>query len=191
MWGSFGQVAKIREETLGYWASALRAVPEATLVIKDRNTVFEAARRRILESLECHGVASNRVSFFPWTKTWQEHMLCHNQIDVALDTTPWSSSTTAFNALSMGVPLVAIRGQTMAARMSASIVAGLSKPEWICDTEEEFAATLIELSSKVPALRAGKQSLQAEVLASQLFDGKHLTQHLESAFKQMIAHHQS
>lgn len=191
VWGSFGQVAKIREETLGYWASALRGVPEATLVIKDRNTVFEAARRRILESLECHGVASNRVSFLPWTKTWQEHMLCHNQIDVALDTTPWSSSTTAFNALSMGVPLVAIRGQTMAARMSASIVAGLSKPEWICDTEEEFAATLIELSSKVPALRAGKQSLQAEVLASQLFDGKHLTQHLESAFRQMIAHHQS
>lgn len=191
VWGSFGQVAKIREETLGYWASALRAVPEATLVIKDRNTVFEAARRRILESLECHGVASNRVSFLPWTKTWHEHMLCHNQIDVALDTTPWSSSTTAFNALSMGVPLVAIRGQTMAARMSASIVAGLGKPEWICDTEEAFASTLVELSRKVPELRAGKQSLQAEVLASQLFDGKHLTQHLESAFRQMIANHQS
>lgn len=191
VWGSFGQVAKIREETLGYWASALRAVPEATLVIKDRNTVFEAARRRILESLERQGVESSRVTFLPWTKTWHEHMHCHNQIDIALDTTPWSSSTTAFNALSMGVPLVAIRGQTMAARMSASIVSGIGKPEWICDTEEAFAATLVGLSSNLSALRAGKQSLQEEVLSSQLFDGKHLTQHLESAFRQMIASNQS
>ncbi len=190
VWGSFGQVAKIREETLAYWACALRAVPAATLVIKDRNTMFEVARQRILESLERRGVASSRVCFLPWTKTWLEHMLCHNQIDIALDTTPWSSSTTAFNALAMGVPLVAIRGQTMAARMSASIVSGLGKPEWICETEEEFAATLAKLSSTVPALRASKQSLQTEVLASQLFDGKNLTQHLESAFNQMIDNRQ-
>lgn len=191
VWGSFGQVAKIREQTLAFWACALRAVPEATLVIKDRNTVFEVARRRILESLERQGVSSSRVSFLPWTKTWQEHMLCHNQIDIALDTTPWSSSTTAFNALSMGVPLVAIRGQTMAARMSASIVRGLGKPEWICDTEKEFAAILAQLSSRAVALRSGKQTLQAEVMASQLFDGKDLTLHLESAFRQMITRHQS
>ncbi|MCT0210724.1 MULTISPECIES: tetratricopeptide repeat protein [Synechococcales] len=189
VWGSFGQVAKIREETLAHWACALRAVPTATLVIKDRNTVFEVARERILESLERQGVARNRVCFLPWTKTWLEHMLCHNQIDIALDTTPWSSSTTAFNALAMGVPLVAIRGQTMAARMSASIVSGLGKPEWICETEEEFAATLVKLSNTVPALRASKQLLQADVLGSQLFDGKDLTQHLESAFSQMITSH--
>lgn len=190
VWGSFGQVAKIREETLAYWACALRAVPDATLVIKDRCTAFEVARQRILESLERQGVASSRVCFLPWTKTWLEHMLCHNQIDIALDTTPWSSSTTAFNALAMGVPLVAIRGQTMAARMSASIVSGLGKSEWICETEEEFAATLAKLSSTVPALRASKQALQAEVLASQLFDGKDLSQHLEAAFNQMIANRQ-
>ena len=191
VWGSFGQVAKIREETLAFWACALRAVPAATLVIKDRNTVFEAARQRILVALARQGVASSRVRFLPWTKTWQEHMHCHNQIDIALDTTPWSSSTTAFNALAMGVPLVAIRGKTMAARMSASIVSGLGKHEWICDTDAEFAATLAQLSSAVSALRAGKQSLQAEVLASQLFDGKDLSNHLEAAFRQMIAKHQS
>ncbi|MCP9885129.1 tetratricopeptide repeat protein [Synechococcus sp. ATX 2A4] len=189
VWGSFGQVAKIREETLSYWSSALRAVPAATLVIKDRNTVFESVRQRILLSLKRQGVESHRVSFLPWTKTWRDHMLCHNQIDIALDTTPWSSSTTAFNALSMGVPLVAIRGQTMAARMSASIVRGLGKPEWICDTEAEFAVILAQLSSGVAALRSGKQTLQAEVMASQLFDGKDLTLHLETAFRQMIASH--
>lgn len=186
VWGSFGQVAKIREETLHFWGVALQAVPEATLLIKDRNTVFSGVQSRILNLLKRYGVHQSRISFLPWSDTWQEHMLSHNLIDIALDTTPWSSSTTAFNALSMGVPLVAIRGQTMASRMSASIVRGIGKDEWICDTEEEFASILVRLSNMVDILRSNKQTLQAEVLESQLFDGKDLARHIESAFTKMI-----
>jgi predicted O-linked N-acetylglucosamine transferase (SPINDLY family) len=101
---------------------------------------------------------------------------------VALDTTPWSSATTGFDALMMGVPLVAIRGGCTAARMSASIVQGLGRPEWIAETPEQFAAIVAELCADLPALRASKQELRRGVQASPLFDGVDLTRHLEQAF---------
>jgi predicted O-linked N-acetylglucosamine transferase (SPINDLY family) len=116
-----------------------------------------------------------------------EHMADYNGIDLALDATPWSSATTGFDALEMGVPLVAIRGHCTSARMSAAILRGLGRPEWIATTPEQFAAIVAELCADLPALRAGKQVLRQQVQSSPLFDGADLSRCLQQAFTAMLA----
>ncbi len=183
--GSFNQLAKVREETLRYWAAALHALPSSRLVLKDRSVADAETRERIVRTLAGDGVAPERISFLDYVGGWEDHMATYNQLDVALDTTPWSSATTGFDALAMGVPLVAIRGGCTAARMSASILKGLGRPEWIAETPEQFAAIVARLCADLPALRASRPELRRRVLASPLFDGADLSVHLEEAFLAM------
>ena len=185
MFGSFNQLAKVREETLAFWAAALRAVPESRLVVKDRATVDEASCERIRAALGRQGVAPERLLFWHHLGSWQEHMALYNQLDVALDTTPWSSATTGFDAVAMGVPLVAIRGGCTAARMSSAIVRGLGRPEWSAETPAAYGAVVAELCADLPALRAGRQQRQRAALASPLFDPVDLCRSLEQAFEAM------
>jgi len=183
--GSFNQLAKVREETLSYWAAALDAVPCSRLVLKDRSVADTETRERIVRALAGHGVDPERISFLGYVGGWEGHMATYNKLDVALDTTPWSSATTGFDALAMGVPLVAIRGGGTAARMSSSILKGLGRPEWIAETPEQFAAIVAGLCADLPALRASKPELRRRALTSPLFDGLDLTRQLEQAFLAM------
>ena len=160
--GSFNQFSKLREETLAQWAAALRAVPASRLVMKDRSTADPEICERIRRTLMGHGVAPERISFLGYVGGMEEHLALYNSLDVALDATPWSSATTGFDALEMGVPLVAIRGGCTAARMSASLVRGAGHPEWIAESEEQFGAIVQSLCADLPALRQGKGALRRQ-----------------------------
>jgi predicted O-linked N-acetylglucosamine transferase (SPINDLY family) len=185
--GSFNQLTKVRQETLSYWLAALQALPRSRLLIKNRSATDPAVRQRITAFLGRGGVASERISLLDHCGSFQEHMAAYNRLDVALDATPWSSATTGFDALAMGVPLVAIRGGCTSARMSAAILRGLGRPEWIAESPQQFGAIVAGLCADLPALRAGKQALREEVLASSLFDGADLCRALEAALEAMAA----
>jgi len=186
--GAFSQVGKIRAETLSFWGPALKKVPDSLLVIKDRCILDPNVCERIAAVLaKEHDVDPQRLRFLPMLGEWKDHVDCYNILDVALDTTPWSSATTGFEALAMGAPLVAIRGGCTAARMSTSLVQGVGRPEWVARTPDEFAAIVAELCSDLPALRAGKQERQRQAQNSSLFDGKDLAQHLQEALISMAS----
>jgi predicted O-linked N-acetylglucosamine transferase (SPINDLY family) len=183
--GSFNQLAKVRQETLRYWAAALHAMPSSRLLLKDRSVADAQTCERITNTLADLDVDASRISFLGHVGSWEEHMATYNQLDVALDTTPWSSATTGFDALAMGVPLVAIRGGCTAARMSASILKGLGRPEWIAETPVQFGAIVAGLCADLSDLRSTKQELRSRALGSPLFDGVDLCRRLEEAFTAM------
>jgi predicted O-linked N-acetylglucosamine transferase (SPINDLY family) len=186
--GAFSQVGKIGTETLSFWGPALKKVPDSLLVIKDRCTIDPNVCERIADVLaKEHDVDPQRLRFLPMLGEWKDHVDCYNILDVALDTTPWSSATTGFEALAMGAPLVAIKGGCTAARMSTSLVQGVGRPEWVARSPDEFAAIVAELCSDLPALRAGKQERQHQAQNSSLFDGIDLAQHLQAALIAMAS----
>jgi predicted O-linked N-acetylglucosamine transferase (SPINDLY family) len=183
--GSFNQLAKVREATLDHWAAALHALPAARLMIKDVRTDSEVACERIRGGLSERGIAPERVSFLAALVSHSDHLRLYNDLDIALDTTPWSSSSTAFDALAMGVPLVAIRGRCASARMSTSVLMGIGREEWIADDPTSFAATVSALAADLPALRQGKADRQKLMLASRLHDPADLATHVSAAFSEM------
>lgn len=184
--GSFNQLAKVRSETLAYWAAALNAVPSARLIIKDRLTSDPGICARILDELRGHGISEERIDFRGRHASWHDHLATYNEIDLALDTTPWSSATTGFDALAMGVPLVAIRGDAMVSRMSSSLVRGLGRPHWVASSPDTFAAIVKGLADHWQTLREEKPQFQQEVQASSLYNAKDLALHLDQAFEWMI-----
>lgn len=186
VFGSCNQVAKLGPETLAYWAAALHAVPEAQLLVKHRHTADPQVRERITGTLAAAGVDPARVRFEGWAADWAAHMAAYNRIDLALDATPWSSATTAFEALAMGTPLLAIRGATLAGRMSTAVLEGFGEPGWIADTPEALAAIARELTADLPTLRAGRVERRERAVAGPLFDGADLARALGEALEGMV-----
>jgi predicted O-linked N-acetylglucosamine transferase (SPINDLY family) len=73
------------------------------------------------------GIGAERVEFAQRVPSWQAHMALYNRVDLALDAVPLNSGTTAFDALVMGVPLLALRGEWMGGCITASLLTSLGQ----------------------------------------------------------------
>lgn len=185
--GSFNNLAKITDRCADFWSAALRAVPEAQLLLKDVAAAEPSVRQRVLDQLCSRGVAPERIRFQDRVANWHEHMALYNRVDIALDTTPMTSATTGFEALTMGVPLLAIQTDWMGGRMSSSTLSALGRQHWIARNTEGFASNAVKLVSEIQSEPSPlfKQKLRAEFLRSPLNDGTSLCRALEQAFGAM------
>lgn len=168
--GSFSQVSKINSKTLRFWGAAMNAIPDSILVLKDRGYKSTRTRSRIQNALQDQGISPSRINFFESVASFQDHLDCYNAIDIALDTTDWSSSTTAFESFGMGVPMAVIAGNSFSAKMSSSIAVAAGFEHLIGESVEEFAGIVAGLASSFAYVRENKASTQAKVRGSALFD---------------------
>lgn len=185
--GSFNNLIKVGERCLEFWAAAMKSVPYARLLLKDKNCADPSVRTRILQPLTDLGVDPTRVQFIDRLADWHDHMDLYNHVDIAFDTTPMTSATTGFEALCMGVPLLAIQSDWMGGRMSSSALTALGREDWITRDPVTFAARAVELADD--SLRHPnqlKRQLHQQVRASDLWDGTSLCRSLEQAFKKML-----
>jgi protein O-GlcNAc transferase len=184
--GSFNNLTKVRGEALALWGRVMNAIPASRLLLKDRLAKDPAVQQRIRTELGRYGIAGERVEFADQVPDWQSHMMLYDRLDIALDTIPLNSGTTAFDALWMGVPMVALEGDWMGGRMASTILKALGKPEWIARGDDEYVAIVTALAQDVEgrsSLRAKQRALLAD---SSLCDAEGLTRVLEDAFGEMF-----
>ena len=183
--GSFNNLAKVREESLALWARAMHAIPRSKLLLKSNQALAASLQARIRTALEKLGIGSERVEFAGSIDNWRAHMALYDRLDVALDTIPLNSGTTAFDALWMGVPLVAMEGDWMGARMSNAVLRALGRAEWIAKDADHFAAIAAALAEDVAGRKAMRATQRDAMAASPLCDAAGMAKALESAFEQM------
>ncbi|MES2394324.1 MAG: tetratricopeptide repeat protein [Acidobacteriota bacterium] len=187
--GSFNKFAKIREQTIALWSTALHALPNSVLILEDRGTNEHESHHRIRSGFATHNIDPTRISFIPYIPGHERHMSLYNQIDIALDTIPFNSGTTGFDALWMGVPLITVEGQTMGSRIATAALNALGRPEWVAPTPETFANLVCDvattLSPNPPTRNNQREALRHHMQSSPLLDAPTLTRALESAFADM------
>jgi predicted O-linked N-acetylglucosamine transferase (SPINDLY family) len=136
--GSLNRFNKMREEALGLWAKVLHGLPEAKLVLEDGALHEEETHRRILTTLSRHGIAEDRVDFIPFVAGHERHMALYDRLDIALDTIPFNGGTTTFDALWMGVPMVALEGNWVGEMLGSSVLKAFDRPEWVARDQDEY-----------------------------------------------------
>ncbi len=183
--GSFNTSAKMREETLGLWAKVLQALPEAKLLFEDGHVHEEETHQRLLSTLHGFGVEESRVVFIPYARGHGRHMMLYDRLDIALDTIPFNSGTTAFDALWMGVPLVTIAGNWLGGMMGSKVLEALGHPEWVASSEEEYVSIVSSLARDVEKRMQLRKTQRARMAASELCDAGGLARCLEDAFEAM------
>ncbi len=188
VFGCFSQVSKISAQTLDYWAAALVRSPEAILVIKDRGVHCESTCQRLVAGLEARDIDPQRIFLFGHVPSHLDHLDSYNAIDIALDTTPWCGATTAFESLGMGVPLVAILGDTTSGRMSSSVVNAAGMAHLIAHDIQEFAAISGELAHDYKNIRSNKAKLQQKARSGILFDSTGICEDFYGLMNTLISH---
>jgi predicted O-linked N-acetylglucosamine transferase (SPINDLY family) len=184
--GSFNSFVKIRRTSLVLWARVLQALPEARLVLKSSGGESQDTGQRILAVLQRQGIAPDRIELLPRAKSWAEHMALYNDIDIALDSIPFNSATTAFDALWMGTPLLSLLGDRLAGRQAASCLTGLGRSEWIAESEAAYVDKVVALARDPEQRRQIRETQRARMRDSELCDGPGLARALEQAFEAMF-----
>ena len=135
--GSFNRPGKLNAATVGLWSQLLRAVPTARMVLvgaarDDRN-------HRLLEWIGDNGIELDRFDFQP-RRDMDGYLALHHDIDVCLDTVPYSGGTTTYHAFWMGVPTLTIAGPTPASRQGSAIMRQLGLDAFIASDAADFTA---------------------------------------------------
>lgn len=182
--GSFNAPAKLSAATLAAWAAALRALPDARLLLKYRaHHAASAARRRIVDILRSHGVDPSRIEFRSGDDDQHTHLRLYREIDVALDAFPFNGATTTFEALSMGAPVATMLGDAMVGRWSAAMLRPLGL-DWLAARDlEGFVAVCRRLAEDPALLAALRTALPGLIPRSALCDAAGRTRQLERLFR--------
>jgi len=160
-------------------------VPGAMLLIKTGGLQDPGLRKLVLERFDAAGIDNARLELAPPTDSVDAHMRCYDRVDIALDSFPYHGTTTTMDALWMGVPVVTLRGDRHAARVSASILHTLGLDDLVAGSAQDYAAIAQQLARDVDKLESLRRTLRERVRASPLMQGARFTRHLEEAYLQM------
>lgn len=180
--GSFNSSAKLTEAMLMRWAALLNRLPDARLRIGDIPS--DRKRAAVGRVLTAAGVDSGRFEFLPRVSTSQYSDLV-SSVDIALDAFPYGGGTTTFDALWMGVPVVAAVGDLPVSRSAASVLSALAMDEWIAPSIADFVDVAAARAADREDIAYQRRTLRARLEASPLTDHARFARSMEAAFRQM------
>ena len=180
VFGSFNRYGKITEAMLALWQRILAAVPGARLVLENSHSHHEEHLLR--QWMQRVGMDAARVELRQGSIHYLEDYL---DIDIALDTYPYTGGGTTCDALYMGVPVISLYGQRHGTRFGYSLLMNIGVGELAAATPEDYAAKAVALA-RDPALREGlHQRLRGMMQASPVMDGRGYTREVEAAYERM------
>ncbi len=183
--GSFNNLSKVTQTTVELWTRVLDAVPGSRLLIKAANLADPKEQERIQQMFAEGGISLERLLLRARTPSLQEHLAMYSEVDICLDTVPYTGCTTTCDALWMGVPVLTLAGIRKVERMSTSVLQAVGREEWIATSADEFVEKAVRLASDSDKLRQMRQQQRELIEWSPLRDPEGLARALEQAYRSM------
>jgi protein O-GlcNAc transferase len=183
--GCFNRVEKINDDVLALWARVLDGAPRSTLRLKARLFDTAGEREHFLARAARAGIAAQRLELTGYSAL-RDVLAAYADIDIALDTFPFSGCATSCDALWMGVPVVTLCGAAMAARQTASLLTTLRLPELIAHTPDDYvriAQALATDTERRAALRGSLRACMGERLGNVARHARELEAALREAWR--------
>lgn len=184
--GSFNSHAKYSDECIDLWRLVLEAVPNSRLVLKSGyGPGGDELRASVLEHFSRLGVDIGRIDLRNSLPTNTEHLAAYRDIDIALDTFPYHGTTTTCEALWMGVPVIALAGNSHAARVGVSLLNNAGLEELVAEQPQDYIRIAAELARDRERLAQLRATMRERMLASPLLDRCAMGRDLGEAFREM------
>lgn len=179
--------AKISPTTLRVWATLLREVPDARLILKNSGYVHPPRQAEIVRFFEDNGVSASRIEFHQLKNSVRKHIELYHEADIALDTYPYNGTTTTCEALWMGLPVISMIGHSACSRHSASLLRQVGLADWVVESEEAYVAKVKAILTAPEVLNSLRSSLRDRLKLSPLGHSVHFAGRFQAALRRIWA----
>lgn len=183
--GSFNRLAKLAEPVVDLWARLLDVVPHSRLLLKSAAFNHPATRKTFATRFAQRGITADRLDL-RGSSLHSQMLAEYADVDIALDPFPYNGGLTTCEALWMGVPVVALLGDSMISRQSAALLMSADRAEWVARTADEWLAIVSGLVLQTQKLAEIRRTLRPVIASSPLIDGKRFADRFGALLEQML-----
>ncbi len=180
--GCFNNLAKITPRVIETWATILRRLPDARLVLKTHQLSDGPTAERFRSAFAALGIAADRLEM-RGSSGHRAFMGEYGDIDIVLDPFPYSGGLTTCEALWMGVPTIALPGEIFASRHSTSHMSNAGLADWVAGSLDAYVEMAVARAGNLQALAALRAGLRERVRRSPLCDAPRFGKNLGTALR--------
>ena len=183
--GSFNRPSKLSASVIALWSQLLRALPDSRMLLGGMPQ--DGKYSALIESFAREGIALERLSFY--SRCGMENYLAlHQQVDICLDTFPYTGGTTTCHALWMGVPTLTLAGHTVPGRPGACLLGHVGLEAFIAEDTADFVRKGLSWADDLAALSSLRAELRERFSRSTLGQPAVIAEGLERALRIMWQH---
>ncbi len=183
--GSFNRLPKLSPQVLDAWARILLAVPSSRLLLKAAALADDSVCQQFVERLAGRGIDAGRLEL-RGASVHHEMFEEYGHLDIALDPFPFNGGMTTLEALWMGVPVVALEGNSVVSRQSYSALANLGLADELAFPDvDAYVAGAIALAANPARLAELRSQIRPRMQGSALCQPNQFTRDLEALYRRM------
>jgi predicted O-linked N-acetylglucosamine transferase (SPINDLY family) len=163
--GVFNRISKISDAAVEIWAQILDRLPRSKLLVKDHAIHDALVRDNLLARFARFGLASERIELLGATSR-PDHLSALNRVDICLDPFPQNGGVSTWEALQMGVPVVARLGSTLSSRVAGAILSSIGMQDWVAESASDYLEIAVAQGSRLGQLADLRRALPGRIAAS-------------------------
>lgn len=121
------------------------------------------------ERLNKYGISNSQLTLLPSVNR-QAYFDAYSEVDLVLDTFPYTGGTTTCEALWMGVPTLTLAGENLLARQGASLLTAANLSIFVVECEDEYVEKSIALSKQAEYLNHIRINMREMIKNTSLFN---------------------
>jgi protein O-GlcNAc transferase len=181
---SFCNPAKINEEVISVWAIIMNKIEGSCLIIKYKGIDSAANIKRLRTKFEAQGIDKSRLTL-EGKSSHVDLLARYNDVDITLDTFPYSGGLTTFESLWMGVPVISVPGKTFASRHSLSHLSTIGLPELVAKDKDDYVRLTVELAKDAERMVELRVGLRSRMANSPICDGDKFSRNFTTLMKKI------
>jgi len=182
VYACLNNIYKLTPNLFRCWIRILAANENSVLWIMGSNSL---SKKNLSIYAEKNGLNRERLIFSD--RTSRENFLSQIRLaDLVLDTTPYNGGSTTIDALSVGLPVLTLKGESYVSRMGASILSAVGLEGMIAEDELEYEQIATSLAFDKSKLGGYKTIIQKARREAKIFNSLQMTKDIETGFEKIF-----
>ena len=185
--GCYNRVNKITDTVITEFEKVMIECPNVKFLFKTKGLINLKVRKEFLDKFDKK--VQDRIIIHDCTLSHKSHIESYNNMDIAIDTFPYSGTTTSCESLVMGVPVFSIWNRTSwvhASNVTCSILKNSDLDFYVCDSTEEIINKIKILEGKpIEFWKTNKQNVRNKFLNGAVCDAKSYLYNLQQLFTEL------
>jgi protein O-GlcNAc transferase len=189
--GSFNRFNKINQNVIKVWERILKEIPNAHFVIKTKEFLTEKIKQQFLDSFVDKSVLT-RIKIIEYSDTYTEHLPDYNEMDISLDTFPYSGTTTSCESLAMGVPVLTLFDNVRhyhSQNVTSSLMKNSGLDEYVTYSIDEYVEKAKYFANNLDKLKDLKQIVRKKFYEGHVCNYSEFVDNFEETLFQLYKKH--